>query len=132
MPTLETLGGRNLPTWTALHLDYSRRGDRPQVKHIRNRSRVDKTLYVGRNNGSPLGNPFRPIGGEAGRSAAIAKYRHWLWRKLQARNRDILDEFDKITADTVLLCHCSPKACHAEVISKAWKWLQAARADGRY
>ncbi len=132
MPTLETHEGQNLPTWTALHLDYTRLNDRPQVRHWRNRSAYDKTLYVGRNHGSPLGNPFRPVGGEAGRTQAIGQYRHWLWLKLRGHDQRVLDELDSITADTVLLCHCHPKACHADVISKAWKWLQKAREQGLY
>jgi len=132
MPILETRTGTNLPAWTTMHLDYTRRDDRPQVKHYRNRSAYDTTLYVGRNNGSPLGNPFRPIGGEAGRQTAIRQYRHWLWKQLCTRNAAVLAELDKVTADTVLLCHCAPKDCHADVISKAWKWLQHARAHGLY
>jgi len=132
MPTLETDPGKNLPAWTSLHLDYSRVDDRPQVKHVRNRSAYDRTLYVGRLDRSPLGNPFRPIGGEHGRAACIKKYRAWLWQKLRSRDKAVLAELDKVTADTVLLCHCSPKDCHGDVISKAWKWLQRAREHGIY
>src|SRR5882762_6568613 len=99
MTTRETFDGKNLPTWTPLHLDYTRTDDRPQVKHYRNRSAYDKTLYVGR--GSVLGNPFRPLGGEAGRQTAIKKYRHWLWQQLCTKNPAVLGAMGTITADTV-------------------------------
>lgn len=105
--------------------------ERPRIDHVSTEGRQTSSLYVGRFRGSPLGNPFR-ITREQDRTAALERYRYWLWKHLQAYNKDVLDELDKITLDTVLLCHCHPLPCHADVISKAWKWLQEARDKGQY
>lgn len=105
------------------------------IGHVRDETRYRKdglrTVYVGRRHGSALGNPFF-LRHEADRARVIEQYRHWLWRKLKSHDRDVVAALDHITSGTRLLCHCHPLPCHADVIAKAWAWLQHARAHHLY
>ena len=85
-------------------------------------------LYVGPEQrryglrGSRLDNPY--LVSSYGRAEAIELYRAWLWEKIQSGDPMILAALNSLTDDTVLVCWCKPKICHADVIVKAWEWLQ--------
>lgn len=77
------------------------------------------SLYVGRPN--KYGNPYK-IGKDGTREEVILKYKKYLWNKLQ--NKDWKNQFIKDIANTeYLVCWCSPMACHASIIIKAYEWL---------
>lgn len=70
--------------------------------------------------GSPLGNPF-PIKGEDSRDEVIAAYKQYLLDQLRNKNTVIRDEMNRIYKlaqehDVNLMCYCTPKACHGDVI----------------
>jgi hypothetical protein len=95
---------------------------------IKNQSRwKGPGTYVGRPAG--LGNPFQ-IGRDGGRAEVIAKYRVWLEERMNSRNPASLmfvGLFDELCEknELILVCWCSPKSCHAEVIKdlllQAWR-----------
>jgi len=78
-------------------------------------------IYVGRP--SPLGNPFTAA--EDGRDAAIARFKDWLNLQWSSNNRRVCDEIIRLKTLLIkeesikLMCWCSPKPCHADVIAKA-------------
>jgi len=81
--------------------------------------------YVGRP--SPLGNPFQR-GRHGSRAQVIARYRRWLWRRLQEpgsiQRRELERLLGRAQAGRLeLLCWCAPLPCHAEVIRSALHWL---------
>ena len=76
--------------------------------------------YVGRP--SVLGNPFK-LTRESEREEVIDKYRQWLKERIRECDSDIIAELSRLkaiadTGDLVLICWCSPKRCHAEVIKE--------------
>jgi hypothetical protein len=81
--------------------------------------------YVGRP--SPLGNPFQ-LGRHGSRAQVIARYRRWLWRRLQEPGSRERRELERLLGRAQagrleLLCWCAPLPCHAEVIRSALHWL---------
>ena len=76
-----------------------------------------------------LGNPYhhRRIANPA---LVLDLYRRWLWRRIQAGDRAILEALHQITVDAHLVCSCVRKdgsgACHAKVIVHAWRWWSGA------
>jgi len=93
--------------------------------------------YLGRP--SPLGNPCSipnvpcPICGVLHFATAMEQktacrsvpcYRKWLWGEIQARNPRILDALAELHEEDEVGCWCSPKACHADVVVKAWKYCK--------
>jgi len=81
--------------------------------------------YVGRP--SALGNPF-VVGRDGSREEVIAKYRRWLWARLQEPDSAQERELRRLLARAVageleLLCWCHPLPCHAEVVRGAVLWL---------
>jgi len=72
-------------------------------------------------NGTALGNPF-------GREHGLDHYRRWLWREIKRGSRPVLDALAAINEDSILVCSCAPRACHADVVAKAWEWMQS-RSD---
>ncbi len=86
------------------------------------RAVADGVCYVGRP--SVLGNPF-VIGRDGNREQVVEKYRAWLWERLQHQDGLVLKTLRALTADSVLGCWCAPQGCHAAVIERAWRWLQA-------
>jgi hypothetical protein len=81
--------------------------------------------YVGRP--SPLGNPF-VVGRDGSRQEVIAKYRRWLWGRLQEPDSAQERELRRLLAQAVagelkLLCWCHPLPCHAEVVRGVVVWL---------
>lgn len=77
--------------------------------------------YVGRP--SPLGNPFH-LDRESNRDECIEKYREWLYKKIENKDEKILEELGRLHSKWItkgslrLLCWCSPKRCHADVIKE--------------
>ena len=81
--------------------------------------------YVGRP--SPLGNPFQ-LGRDGSRAEVIARYRLWLWARMQDPGSIQRRELERLLARAQagrleLLCWCAPLPCHAEVIRSALAWL---------
>jgi hypothetical protein len=81
--------------------------------------------YVGRP--SPLGNPFQ-LGLDGSRAEVIARYRLWLWARIQDPGSIQRRELERLLVRAQagrleLLCWCAPLACHAEVIRSALTWL---------
>jgi len=78
-------------------------------------------VYVGRP--SALGNPFA-MKSESDRLAVVAQYRKWLWHEINNSQSKALFELlalaDRVKAGECirLVCWCSPKKCHADVMSK--------------
>lgn len=84
-------------------------------------------IYIGRAGkgkaGSVLANPFH-VGKDGTRSDVIAKYRVWLWKKIQGKDPQVLNELRRIHAEQAdLICFCSPHPCHGDVVLKAATWL---------
>jgi hypothetical protein len=88
-------------------------------------------IYCGRSREhggpSPLANPWpvELLPGETRAEAAdriLGKYRRWLWSKIAAGDRAVLDVLDAIEPDAWLGCTCWPRRCHVEIIVRAWRW----------
>jgi hypothetical protein len=79
--------------------------------------------YVGRP--GALGNPF-VVGWDGSREEVIAKYRRWLWARLQEpgspQERELRRLLERARAGE-LLCWCHLLPCHAEVVRGAVLWL---------
>lgn len=101
------------------------------VIHIKNQKRYQGSgVNVGRPSG--LGNPF-VIGRDGGRDEVIDKYKVWLNEQLNHNcpaTRMFVSLFDELCEkkELTLICWCSPRRCHAEVIRdlllQAWKEKQ--------
>lgn len=93
-----------------------------------------KDVYVGRpkrgDRRNPLCNEWTHKPGTtakylvASREEAIACYKRWLWSRMQAGDRQILNELHSIPEDANLVCWCAPDACHGDVIKAACEWLR--------
>lgn len=84
----------------------------------------ERHVYVGRL--TPLGNPFKVPRRASDRVRAVCKekYRGWLWEKVKARDRRVMNALKSIRPDSILGCWCTPKpSCHAEVISRCLEWM---------
>ena len=100
------------------------------VRNIKYAFKKDHNVYIGRGDKargiarSPLANPFwiRNQNDDEERKESIKQYRVWLWKKMQADDEAVWTALRKITAHSVLLCHCYPKACHGTVVRDAWTW----------
>lgn len=56
-------------------------------------------------------------------SDPIADYRRWLWHQISEETATGMLLYDMaLHGDGVLLCWCSPKPCHADVIVRAIEW----------
>jgi len=88
---------------------------------------TDNDFYIGR--GSPLGNPYSSVKDKKtlaqftcdSREESIEKYREYLVTSLLDDNIAIRNELNKIyrasmKGDVYLVCFCSPKPCHGDVI----------------
>jgi hypothetical protein len=108
---------------------------RIQVSNISDKTPMDGVqIYIGRKNArkgfdrSPLANPF-PLS-KYGRKESIAKYRIWLWGKIQADDKSVKDELDRIwracyETGVNLRCYCHPKPCHGDIIVRCLAYLDA-------
>lgn len=77
--------------------------------------------------GHPLANPF-PLNKEgSNREEVIEEYRQWLWRKLQQKGGTFKQLIELEGKD--LVCFCSPKKCHCDVILSALEWVKTQRGN---
>ena len=88
---------------------------------IGNKKNGDIGEYVGRP--SVLGNPF-VINDVYNRKQVIEKYEEWLKEKVRTDDT-VRNELKRLRTlyyldgELVLVCSCSPKSCHAEIIKQA-------------
>ncbi|HUS89849.1 MAG TPA: DUF4326 domain-containing protein [Desulfosporosinus sp.] len=75
---------------------------------------------------SVLGNPYR-IGKDGNRSEVIKKYKEYLWNCICVV--DELNRLKDMSDDTVLGCHCKPKACHGDMIVSAVNYLKSRKEN---
>lgn len=73
----------------------------------------DLDVYIGR--GSFWGNPFR-IGPDGSRDEVIVKYERYARDNLESGEWDIEDVLR--LEGRRLVCYCSPRACHGDVLVK--------------
>jgi hypothetical protein len=106
------------------------------IVNKRNHKPTPADVYVGRP--TVLGNPFSHEAGTlakhrvATREEAVSKYHRWLANILAAEaecfepgeDRLMTNAIRALKPDSVLVCWCAPQRCHAEIIVRAWKWLQ--------
>lgn len=78
--------------------------------------------YIGRP--SLFGNPF-VIGRDGTRAEVVEKYRHWLWQQMR-QNPEMLRRVAGL-AGRDLVCWCSPKPCHGDVLISASIWAARQR-----
>lgn len=81
--------------------------------------------YIGRP--SVLGNPFI-IGKNGNRNEIVEKYRQYLWYEIQQENRPICNELNRLKRLSInesinLICWCSPKKCHGDVVKNCIEWM---------
>jgi hypothetical protein len=85
-------------------------------------------VYIGRANAhaglpaSPLANPFK-VRDFGGRGQTLPHYRRWLWQRIQAGDKSVIDVLQAVNESSVLVCWCKPGPCHADVIKAAADWL---------
>jgi len=96
------------------------------IVNKKNHSVTDYDYYIARPN--ILGNPFshkKSVYADyyvESRDIAIDNYREWLKYQLSENNVEIINELKKLQDfynrhdDINLVCWCSPKRCHGEVI----------------
>lgn len=88
-------------------------------------------VYIGRGPNSPLGNPF-PMKTEADRASVIEQYKQWLIAN--QNNTTVRDKLLMIKSrlqmsmDIHLVCFCSPKSCHGDIIKTVVEALLVADA----
>ena len=98
-------------------------------------------VYIGRkmprHEGSPLGNPYKPVdvNSEASRLECLAQYKRWLWGKLKTQNL-ASDELMRLVGiaqqrDLHLACWCAPLSCHGDVVKAAVEWLMRCAICGQ-
>jgi len=98
-----------------------------RVINLRERKEDCNTIRIDR--GTPLGNPFK-MKDESERDRVIAKYRVWLWQKIQDHDAQVLAELkkiihiEKVKGVVYLGCWCSPKKCHGSVVRNCITWLK--------
>lgn len=80
----------------------------PRVYSRKNKYVPEDAVYVGVD--SPYGNPYKALT-DGGREAAIKKYADYLFR-----NPELLAKVIKDLKGKNLVCHCTPLACHGDVL----------------
>jgi hypothetical protein len=83
--------------------------DKTRVAHIRSRG-VKNGVRIDRK--TEWGNPFR-IGRDGTRDEVIARYAAWI-----AERPDMIKKARRDLKGKTLLCWCSPRACHGDVLSR--------------
>lgn len=83
-------------------------------------------VYIGRP--SLLGNPFE-IGAHGEREDVISFYRRWLWDRILEQG-EVYAEMKRLArlsrqGDLTLICWCSPKSCHGDVVKRAVEYLSS-------
>ena len=90
-------------------------------------------LYIGRANNklnlkcSVLANPYI-LDKDGTREEVIEKYRLWLNKQVNERNKIYdylvnLAQIHKSPDEFELVCDCSPKPCHGDIIIRALNWI---------
>lgn len=69
----------------------------------------EESVYIGRP--SKWGNPF-VIGKDGNREQVIKKYEKWILSQPK-----LMNELKELTGKD-LVCYCSPKACHGDILKK--------------
>lgn len=87
---------------------------------IGNRHHGASGEYIGR--GTPLGNPY-PITDKLRREEAIRLYDRWLNERINDGDESVCRELNRLYAmvcrgPLTLVCSCTPKPCHGEVIRR--------------
>lgn len=55
---------------------------------------------------------------------SIECYRKWLWGKIQGVDQAILGALRELREGDLLGCFCAPRACHLDVVIRAWAWCK--------
>lgn len=97
---------------------------------------IESCVYVGRNPEHhqkkygftrylpELANPFE-VGKHGERGECIDLYHKWLINKVQKEKDTLIINAIMSLKDTdILACWCLPKACHCDIIIRAWKYLK--------
>jgi hypothetical protein len=89
--------------------------------------------YIGRGGGeyggrflqrSPVANPYRVVDGRRG--STVEGYRHWLWGRIKAGDRAVVECLLEVAKSAAVVCHCpQPGPCHGHVVVAAAEWLQS-------
>lgn len=80
----------------------------PKVFNKHHKDAPPDAIYVGRP--TKWGNPFI-VGKDGTRDEVVEKYREWLYNQW-----DHLEDDLKTLKGKDLVCWCSPKACHADIL----------------
>lgn len=75
-----------------------------------------------------LGNPFYMKNTSIGeRHRVISEFKEYLWQKMQSNNpvNAELRRLAALTENIALVCCCTPKACHTDVIKSAIEWIRS-------
>lgn len=104
-----------------------------EVANMWNGTPVGPVEYVGRNRKSRLGNRFK-IGVDGDRKKCVELYRGWLWEHVKLRD-EVFEKLRELRARArvdgrlILLCHCAPQECHADVIAECLRWMEREGID---
>lgn len=89
-----------------------------------------KYTYIGITNPSALQNPFfYELKNDTKRNESIQKYRRYLYEHIKDPNSHVRAELIRLanyvnTGHNIkLVCYCSPKSCHGDVIKSALYWM---------
>jgi len=82
----------------------------PRVLNKRHDAIPPSAVYVGRP--TKWGNPF-PLQGEADRDNCLRKYKAYIKER-----PDLMEQARKELKGKDLVCWCSPKLCHADILLK--------------
>ncbi len=83
-------------------------------------------VYIGRGNAklgliqSKFANPF-PAKDKDDRDRVVELYRKWLWKQIKENVITKEDLMELRGKD--LVCYCSPKSCHGDILMKAVEWI---------
>ncbi|MBC7475329.1 MAG: DUF4326 domain-containing protein [Candidatus Sericytochromatia bacterium] len=94
----------------------------------------EDSVYIGRSNrnfnllGSKFANPF-PMKdqSEEERIRVITEYKDWLWKQI-SENNITKDELLGLTGKK-LVCYCSPKLCHGDIVKATVELLITNEAE---
>lgn len=70
--------------------------------------------------GTEFGNKYY-IGTDGTRDEVIAKYKRWLWRRIES-DREFRGQVKALHGKR-LCCSCAPQACHGNVLADAAEYL---------
>ena len=110
------------------------------AKHKKVRTEPAYVVYVGRSDVeryygahrcfTTLGNPYTLAAG-GDRTDVIEKYRRWLWHAIKTDDSAVCNALADLLllyeehGKLVLVCHCAPELCHADVIARCLEWMIA-------